>query len=387
MIVTAPPYAPAVAIEQEVAIVHLPIQPAVNASQAASEGEEPLAVSAPQAAPEWEGSLELDWDASDPPAPIPSPRETPEVFEEPISAPVVQPDLELAGVGMSPPSAEIEAESTTPPSVGQRLGVPPSVVAVDTIGDSRPPLPSPPTEPRAMRNKGKGVARPTLEEWLTAPPPPRSGPRRIPLESRLTNPVPSLAEHLSLVSPPSLLDRLEPSPSPSNIAGPSSLWGPTNLTPPRGPRGSKPAHQTLAGLLATRPDPRNIPPRFAALLNRETPQQDGRQASRRWTVAEEDGEGSSSAPPEVTGGKMAEEGTQAVESSEVEMPDVETEESPLFALNIAASSGILHLVGREEALENQELPDVVQEDGNYEMEEAPRCWTTEDDDDIGMGPH
>jgi hypothetical protein len=36
----APPYAPAVAIEQEVAIVHLPIQPAVSAFQAASEERE-----------------------------------------------------------------------------------------------------------------------------------------------------------------------------------------------------------------------------------------------------------------------------------------------------------------------------------------------------------
>jgi hypothetical protein len=80
-------------------------------------------------------------------------------------------------------------------------------------------------------------------------------------------------------------------------------------------------------------------------------------------------------------------GTHTTESSEVEMPDVETEESPLFALNIAASSGILHLVGREEAPENQELPDTVQENDNYEMADAPRRWTTEDDDDIGMGPH
>jgi hypothetical protein len=126
-------------------------------------------------------------------------------------------------------------------------------------------------------------------------------------------------------------------------------------------------------------------------------------------MAEEDGEGSSSAPQEVTGGKrvrrgkrsgrlqreleamqavmQAEEGTQVAESSEVEMPDVETEESPLFALNIAALSGILHLVSREEAPENQELPDTMQGDGDYEMEDAPRRWTTEDDDDIGMGPH
>jgi hypothetical protein len=74
---------------------------------------------------------------------------------------------------------------------------------------------------------------------------------------------------------------------------------------------------------------------------------------------------------------QAEEGAQVAESSEMEMPDVETEESPLFALNIAASSGILHLVGREEAPENQELPDTVQ----------GRRWTTEDDDDMGMGPH
>jgi hypothetical protein len=68
---------------------------------------------------------------------------------------------------------------------------------------------------------------------------------------------------------------------------------------------------------------------------------------------------------------QAEEGTQMAESSEVEMPDIETEESPLFALNIAASSGILHLVGREEAPENQELPDTVQGDGDYEMDDAP----------------
>jgi hypothetical protein len=84
---------------------------------------------------------------------------------------------------------------------------------------------------------------------------------------------------------------------------------------------------------------------------------------------------------------QAEEGTQMVESSEVEMPDVETEESPLFALHIAASSGILHLVGREEVPENQELPDTVQGDGDYEMDDAPRRWTTKDDNDIGMGPH
>jgi hypothetical protein len=47
----APPYTPAIAIEQEVATVHLSIQSAVSASQAASERERPLAVSAPQAAP------------------------------------------------------------------------------------------------------------------------------------------------------------------------------------------------------------------------------------------------------------------------------------------------------------------------------------------------
>jgi hypothetical protein len=154
-----------------------------------------------------------------------------------------------------------------------------------------------------MRNKGKGVARPTLEERLSAPPPPCPGPRRIPLESRLTNPVPSLTERPSLAPPPSLLDRLEPPPSSSNAAGPSSSRGPTNPTPSRGPRGSKQAHQTLASLLATCPDPRNIPPHFAVLLNRETLQQDRHQSSRRWTAAEEEGEGSLSATQEVTGGK------------------------------------------------------------------------------------
>jgi hypothetical protein len=73
------------------------------------------------------------------------------------------------------------------------------------------------------------------------------------------------------------------------------------------------------------------------------------------------------------------------ESSEVEMPDVKSEESPLLALHIAASSGILHLVGREETPE-QELPDVVRDD-DEEMTDAPQCWTTEEYEDISMGPH
>jgi hypothetical protein len=84
---------------------------------------------------------------------------------------------------------------------------------------------------------------------------------------------------------------------------------------------------------------------------------------------------------------QAELGTPTVESSEVEMPDVKVEELPLFALNMAASSGILHLVSREGTPEDQELPDTVQDNDNNEMADAPRCWTAEDDDDIGMGPH
>jgi hypothetical protein len=84
---------------------------------------------------------------------------------------------------------------------------------------------------------------------------------------------------------------------------------------------------------------------------------------------------------------QAEWGTSTEEPSEVEMPDVETEESPLFALNVAASSGILHLFGRGESPEDQELPDAVQDNDDNEMADAPQCWTTEDNDDIGMGPH
>jgi hypothetical protein len=76
--------------------------------------------------------------------------------------------------------------------------------------------------------------------------------------------------------------------------------------------------------------------------------------------------------------------TPVVESSKVEMP-VEAEESPLLALNLAASSGILHLVSQEETPEEPELPNVVQDD-NEEMTDAPQQWTTEDDEDIGMGP-
>jgi hypothetical protein len=85
---------------------------------------------------------------------------------------------------------------------------------------------------------------------------------------------------------------------------------------------------------------------------------------------------------------QAERGTLTEEPPEVEMPDVETEESPLFALHVAASSGILHLVGRGESPEDQELPDAVQDNDDDDMADAPRRWTAEDDDDnIGMGPH
>jgi hypothetical protein len=84
----APPYAPTVTTEQEVANVHPSIQPTVSTSQAASatvtewEVVNPPpsiqpAVSASQAAPEWGGLLELDWDAvSGSQASAPSPRET-----------------------------------------------------------------------------------------------------------------------------------------------------------------------------------------------------------------------------------------------------------------------------------------------------------------------
>jgi hypothetical protein len=62
---------------------------------------------------------------------------------EPIDAPVVQPDLELAGARLSPAPPEIEAESTAPPSVEgtPRVApppprVPPSVIAGDTAEGS-----------------------------------------------------------------------------------------------------------------------------------------------------------------------------------------------------------------------------------------------------------
>jgi hypothetical protein len=86
---------------------------------------------------------------------------------------------------------------------------------------------------------------------------------------------------------------------------------------------------------------------------------------------------------------QAELGTPTEEPSEVEMPDVETEESPLFALNVAASSGILHLVGQGESPEDQELPDAVQDNDDDEMADALRRWTANDNDNdnISMGPH
>ncbi|KAJ7321811.1 hypothetical protein DFH08DRAFT_969698 [Mycena albidolilacea] len=408
----APPYAPAVTTEQEVANVHLPTQPAVSASQAASataterEVVNPTpsiqpAVSASQAAPEWGGLLELDWDAvSGSQATAPSPRETASgISGETASVSVAQQDSEQVEVRMSPPLAESEEEPSILPQVKEQprqeehVVTPPRLnthprVATATAGGYRPLPRLLPTEPRAMRNKGKGVVQPTLGERLSTPYPTRPESSRLPSESRLTNPTPSLAERLSRVSPPSLLDRMLPPPPPSNVAGPSSSQGLTNSTPPRGPRKLKKASGSLAGLLATRPDPSAIPSHFAVLLNRKTSQQDGRQTSRRWTVTEEGEEGSSNMTPEGDRRQEAEWETLTEETPEVEMPDAEMEELPLFALHVAASSGILHLVGRGESPEDQELPDAVQDNDNDEMADAPQRWTAEDDDDdLGMGPH
>ncbi|KAJ7850277.1 hypothetical protein B0H14DRAFT_3452013 [Mycena olivaceomarginata] len=67
------------------------------------------------------------------------------------------------------------------------------------------------------------------------------------------------------------------------------------------------------------------------------------------------------------------------------MMSVKSEDSPLLALLIAASSGVLHLVRRDETPNPQEQFDQGQ-DNDEEMVDAPRHWTTDVNKDIGMGP-
>jgi hypothetical protein len=161
----APPYVPAVVAYQEV-VNPLPlIQPAVSTSQAA---------------PEW-SFPELDWDlATCSVAPIPHlVGAVNEVSGEPIDTAIVHPGAEPTEVGIVLPLPVAEPEPLPSLSDGEQShraesmsAPPPSVANLDVVMESNTSISHPPprllsTEPRAMHNKGKGIARPTLEERLS----------------------------------------------------------------------------------------------------------------------------------------------------------------------------------------------------------------------------
>jgi hypothetical protein len=64
------------------------------------------------------------------------------------------------------------------------------------------------------------------------------------------------------------------------------------------------------------------------------------------------------------------------------MECVGSENSLLFALLTAAASTVLHLIGQHENLSSS----TQEQDHNKEMDNAPRRWTTDNDNNIGMSP-
>jgi hypothetical protein len=212
-----------------------------------------------------------------------------EAGREPAVTAVVQPGAEPAEVGMALPLLVAEPEPSTSPSDGERfhhaepVSAPsPSTANMGIVMESGPstirPPPRPlPTELRAMCDKGKGVARPTLEERLSTPIPTRPRAGKLPLASRLSNPAPSLVDRLSSPQSSSLLGHLAP--PPSNTAGPSSSSRLPEINPPQAPRKTRKARPTLTDFLASQPDTSVIPQRFMNLLHHEMPPQDGRQHS------------------------------------------------------------------------------------------------------------
>lgn len=77
-------------------------------------------------------------------------------------------------------------------------------------------------------------------------------------------------------------------------------------------------------------------------------------------------------------------GSEAHESEtrDEEMEGVGSKNPPLFVLSKAAASAVLHLVGQHKNPSSS----TQEQDHNEEMDDAPCCWTTDNDDDIGMGP-
>jgi hypothetical protein len=85
---------------------------------------------------------------------------------------------------------------------------------------------------------------------------------------------------------------------------------------------------------------------------------------------------------------VAEEGGTTVASTNrrsptpSEMEGVELQNPFSSALSTAASSGVLHLVGQQ----NAPSTSTQMQDVDEEMDDPPRSWTPDEDDEWGMGP-
>jgi hypothetical protein len=64
------------------------------------------------------------------------------------------------------------------------------------------------------------------------------------------------------------------------------------------------------------------------------------------------------------------------------MEGVEIQNLFLSALLVAASSGVLHLIGQYEVPSTS----TQVQDFDEEMDDPPQHWTRDNDDDFGMGP-
>ncbi|KAJ7319145.1 hypothetical protein DFH08DRAFT_819566 [Mycena albidolilacea] len=189
-----------------------------------------------------------------------------------------------------------------------------------------------------------------------------------------------------------LASRLAP-PAPTSV---SSTTGP--------PRQEEAGPLSLADWLATHPDPVTLPRCFAALLHRDPPAHDGR--TYRSPINPEDptaprrvrrGNRAGRIPRELAAMRAEEEarraavaeegGTTATSTSRrsptpSEMEGVELQNPFSSALSTAAPSGVLHLVGQQ----NAPSTSTQTQDFDEEMDDPPRSWTLDEDDEWGMGP-
>jgi hypothetical protein len=192
----------------------------------------------------------------------------------------------------------------------------------------------------------------------------------------------------------------------SRLAPPAPMAGPLTSVPlsagPPQPEGTGPS--SLVEWLATCPSTDTLPRRFAVLLQRDPPAHDGR--TYRLSINPKD----PTAPRRVRRGNRAgrllrelaamraeeearraaaeEEGVTSVGSANwrsptpSEMEGIELHNPFSSALPVAASNGVLHLVGQLGA----PSASTQTQDVDEEMNDPPRSWTPDEDNEWGMGP-